>query len=204
MKSIQDFLKNAVSVVPIESLFHTIVESELNVMLDCCQILSDCKSIPMAVADSEFSENAIKNALFHLRSNQSMMKSVRPDLAPSDKYFAFWLLHTQLRCPFYKFENDNSPKQVFIERVPWEMVNPLLNKGISSVVTILKRSKRRRKRNSARKRVLLCKTDLKVLFPSSECQDKEKTNTCIRSPITLLIEGKKIIEELSEELTSDV
>ncbi|XP_046841075.1 uncharacterized protein LOC124435170 [Xenia sp. Carnegie-2017] len=73
----------------------------------------------------------------------------------------------------------------------------------TTTYSITQRQEQRLKRKFARKRVLLCQTDLKVLFPSSECQDKEKTNRCIRSPITLLIEGEKINEELSEELTSD-
>ncbi|XP_046841073.1 uncharacterized protein LOC124435167 [Xenia sp. Carnegie-2017] len=73
----------------------------------------------------------------------------------------------------------------------------------TTTYSITQRQEQRLKRKFARKRVLLCQTDLKVLFPSSECQDKEKTNRCIRSPITLLIEGEKINEELSEEITSD-
>ena len=212
MKSIQDFFKNAVSVVPIESLFYAMGESSLNVMLDCCEIVSAGNIDLKTLAVSGFLMKPLKIAFFRIRHGLSCMKALPSDVSFEEKYNffvnRFYKTPTSCKSPTWKrnrlifFAQENTELRPN-PMLRWGDIKYLLNKTNALLVSLLHEDVPRPRFGGSAKRTTFpaCETDLQVIYPSSDKFGESKTKIrCSKAPITLLVDGKERLQQLSEKL----
>ena len=208
--TVKTFFKNAVSVVPLESLFYAIAKGKPEVMLQCCEILCG-DAIPTTSQPSDLFLTGMKDALAHIRRCQAIIKRLHGS-APEVIYFEL------LAEPHYRRHvNDTDFGQLVrishlysIEiamekrstpQLQWHECNPLLNEAISRILAFLRKYKKRGKRH---KRHPVCNVDLEVIYPSTKDQKTHvRKMTCCKAPMTLLTDGKKELARFSEELIAE-
>lgn len=211
MKSIKDFFTDAVSVVPIESLFYAMGESSLNVMLDCCEILSTSEINSKTLAMSAISVKVLENALFRIRRCQSCMENLPDEISLKQKYRILMQesregstrRHHLIGFEDFVLPSQKDFKERSVSQLCLEKVGPMLKKTTSHVMHLLADGKRSR-RNRRKKSAPIYKTDLNVIYPNVDAVDGTKKNdrSC-KAPMTLLNDGKNKLQQLCEELTAE-
>ncbi|CAB4044654.1 Hypothetical predicted protein, partial [Paramuricea clavata] len=201
---VKTFLENAVSVVPLESLFYAIAKGKPDVMLQCCEILCG-DAIPTTSQPSKSLLTGMKAALLRVRGYQGVIKSSRG--RSSGEIYSLLshnMRHESVRnfSKFVTLTNFYSKKMAMEERSIPQLqsheCNQLLNEAISRILAFLGKYKESGDRHS------VCNLDLEVIYPSTEDQKTPvRKMTCCKAPITLLTEGKNKLAQFSEELIAE-
>ncbi|XP_046841094.1 uncharacterized protein LOC124435191 [Xenia sp. Carnegie-2017] len=213
MKSIKDFFTDAVSVVPIESLFYAIGESSSDVILDCCEILSTSEINSETLTNSEISVKVLENALFRIRRCQSLLpeENLTDEMSSLENYRI--LMHESLEVSArrhhliglkeFVLSSRKDFKERSVSQLSLEKIGPMLKKSTSHIMHLLEDRKPKR-RNRRRKSAPIYKTDLNVIYPNVDAVDGTKKNdrSC-KAPMTLLNDGKNKLLQLCEELTAE-
>ena len=212
--AIETFFKNAVSVVPLESLFYAIAKGTPEVMLQCCELLCG-GSIPTTSRPSEFFLTGMEEALFKIRDFQSAIKTMTgfssEEIYPEAFSTSFRGRTTDLLESRYHRRKKSESRyhrrkiesySMIIETREIPELEWLLNDSINRIDEFLSQYKERRKERSRGE--TLCNIDLEVIYPSTEIPGKRECNmTYCKSPMTLLTEGKIKLAQLSEELIAE-
>ena len=197
-KAIKTFFESAVSVVPLESLFHAIVNGKTNVVLQCCEILCSSDTLPTETHLSAFFLASVERALTRIAQLQKRISEANqyleegpdrphrifggPDRPQSD--YADIYLYELVRMPFTK-------RSEYYE---------LLSNTYSRILQLVER----RKRRDGKRQYSPCDIDLEVIYPSAEVKGTRNRNKkCGKAPINLLTEGRKELSRLSEELIAE-
>lgn len=145
--AIKTFFKNAVSVVPLESLFFAMTKGKPEVMLQCCEIFTTGDPIPATIKPSKFLISGMKQAVERIRHYQSQVRefhSIRyrlQDLTASRKEAASeeLLLH-ELSYEARYARLLQIDKQTLSSR--WNDLNQVLDDTIYRLVSLLKKYKK--------------------------------------------------------------
>jgi hypothetical protein len=201
-KAIKKFFESAVSVVPLESLFHAMANAKPDVMLQCCELFSSCDTLPTSTLSSEFLLASMGRALSrigqfqHYILKQSQFRYERSSTPEEfaglfrgsfsdDDYLKLFALHL-MRKP-------NTKQDEYYQ---------LLNNTYRRLHQLVEKCKRRDGKRPYQHSPY--NIDLEVIYPSVDVKDTRKHNVkCCKAPMTLLTEGRKELNRLSEELIAE-
>ena len=165
-KAIEKFFKSAVSVVPLESLFHAIANAEPDVVLQCCEIFSSCSHI-VEYFSSDFVVTSIEHAL------------------------------SRICCIRSSYEIDETTQEV-------DQRSFLAQERECQNLVRIRNTVKKCKRQTRKKQHPSYGIDLEVIYPSVDVKDARKhKDKCFKAPMTLLTEGRKELNRLSEELIAE-
>ena len=178
-KAIRTFFENAVSVVPLESIFHGVANGKPEVMAQCCEILIS-------------SSDALANLNLSL---ESLFPSMERALARLGDYGRL-----PLQAEHHSIIPDNHPESGTLAKETkkidklYKRYSNRLNTAASRICDLIEKTTTTRERTYSP-----CDIDLKVIYPSADSKDTLTRNVkCCKAPITLLIEGRKEINRISE------
>ena len=185
-KAIETFFKSAVSVVPLESLFHAIVNGKYNVVLQCCEILCSSDTRLTETHLSEFFLASVDRVLRHISHLQQVIVAANHYLIDGQKKSDYKEL--------FEFELTQIPITKRNEHYE------LLSNTYSRILQLVPR----RSRRDGRHQYSPCDIDLEVIYPSAEVKGTRNSNEkCRKAPINLLTEGRNELSRLSEELIAE-
>jgi uncharacterized protein YjiS (DUF1127 family) len=198
-KAIKKFFESAVSVVPLESLFHAMANAKPDVMLQCCELFSSCDTLPTSTLSSEFLLASMGRALSRIGRSQHnflQQRRIQRELAELSSLDNF----------DFDFERELDEDEEMFE---YELLNTkaveyyqLLNDTYSRLYQLVEKCKRRDSKQPYQHSPY--NIDLEVIYPSVDVKDTRKHNvTCCKAPMTLLTEGRKELNRLSEELIAE-
>ena len=206
--AIETFFKNAVSVVPLESLFYGIANGTPEVVLQCCEILCS-GSIPTASQPSEFFLAGMNEALTRIHSFKSVINTTHG--YSSEEIYLILLSQPDYRrkdsleSRYYKDRMFSSMAMETRSFPPlqWNEYNLLLNNSIRHIEEFLDKYQPKRWRKS-KNCATLCNIDLEVIYPSTDSEEKRESKmTYCKSPMTLLTEGKEELAQFCEEFIAE-
>ena len=209
--AIETFFKNAVSVVPLESLFYAIAKGTPEVVLQCCEILCS-DSIPTTSQPSEFFLAGMNEALTRIRSFQSVIDTTH-DYSSEEIYLILLsqpdnrridsLGRHQYRYHQYRMFSSMAMETRSFPPLQWNEYNLLLNNSIRHIEEFLDKYQPKRWRKS-KNCATLCNIDLEVIYPSTDSEEKRESKmTYCKLPMTLLTEGKEELAQFSEEFIAE-
>ena len=198
--AIKKFFESAVSVVPLESLFHAMANAKSDVMLQCCEILSSSDTFPIETLASEFLLVSMQRALSRIARLQHdfLQRRIPRELAIELRSVAN-----------FDFESEDELNEDE-EMIEYELLlntkevecYQLLNDTYSRLRQLVEKCRRRDGKQPCQHSP--CNIDLGVIYPSVDVKDTRKHNvTCCKAPMTLLTEGRKELNRLSEELIAE-
>ena len=192
-EAIKKFFESAVSVVPLESLFHAMANAKLDVMVQCCKIFCSCDTLSKMDVSSQWLFNLMERAL-------SRIGLARQHLNMIQRY------STNVERLLYPppFDLDDDMEELMgIPTAKQREYYQLLNDTYSLILPLVKKYNMQRALNRLRQHSP-CKTDLKVIYPSVDDKGTQKTNeTRCKAPLNLLTEGRKKLNRLGEELIAE-
>ena len=206
--AIKTFFKNAVSVVPLESLFYGIAEGTPEVMLQCCEILCS-GSIPTTFLPSEFFLTGMEDALMRIRFFLSVIETTHG--RSSEEIYCKLLSQPGYRRTHSLASTYHKHRMLFsmgmetraFPPLQWDKYYSLLNNSITRIEEFLKKYQPNRRRQSDNC-ATLCNIDLEVIYPSTDTQEKRKYKMAYcKLPMTLLTEGKRALAQLSEDFIAE-
>ena len=200
-KVIQTFFESAVSVVPLESIFHAMANGKPEVVVQCCEIFS-CNDTTL-----ETLTHSSKSLLASMEHALPRIGHFQIKLTKSQYHHKRKILSTGLTpntvtvvVRASSIDDDDFDKWVRdIKQKSKKNLNKyieLLNKTYSGIQRLMEKCKtgKRRRQQSP------CKIDLEVIYPSADFKDTRKRKaTCCKAPMTLLTEGKEKLNRLSKE-----
>mgnify|MGYP002803988525 FL=1 len=204
-KAIKTFFKGAVSVVPLESLFHAMATGKPDVVLQCCEILCASAALSKLTPPSEFLRSSVQQASSRVRL--LMQHHEHPYLDGNDHMRLVRGTSVGRSFPFIRMQGDNENRgSMFLQqarRTEKYDYNKLINDTYSRINQFMKKTK-----SVAGKRLSeqsTCTTDLAVIYPSAEVEaTRKRKETCCKAPMTLLTEGRKQLNQISEELITEL
>ena len=194
-KAIKTFFESAVSVVPLESLFHAIANAKPEVVLQCCKIFSSGDNPLKSTQPTEFLRDSMDSALMrlgYLRGNTKPRHHGDVPFRKNNKTFmgSSGDLEYLRMLAFQQRENTTRTECNRLFHSTYTRINEL----------------RMKKNNTGEGccHYSPCKIDLRVIYPSTDVKDSRKRKTkCFKAPMTLLSEGKKELNRISEELIAE-
>jgi hypothetical protein len=195
--AIKTFFESAVSVVPIESLFHAMANGKREVVLQCCEILSSSEALPKLNLPSEFLHSSIKRVFKRIRQLQQQSEIIyhpeRARIRENRRRLTTITGDLQTNLSMVAHEQMQKTKE--------DEYNKLLNNTCSRINEMINKNRAAGERlcqNSP------CAIDLEVIYPSADVKDKHtrKVKYC-KAPMTLLTEGRKELNRISEELIAE-
>ena len=191
--AVKTFFTDAVSVVPIESLFHAMATARRYTVRQCCELfLSGRNMLPSPAESSKMLLDEMSRALNHLRSYQA-------DQMYDDDDFSFLVEEDDSTdCSSREFSsgerhysreaNTSQNEDSFCEASMLEIEKFVFE---ASMVLNVHRAKS------------LCDLNLGAIYPSSDADDEMKvTPGCCKTPMALLIDGRKELNRFSEEMSA--
>ena len=193
-KAIKAFFESAVSVVPLESIFHAMVNGEHEVVLQCCEIISSSDALQTLPNNSLDSlSSSMNRALKRIRNfalerpepyvERKRVRHSRPtsmlrgDVMDDEKYEVYYITQKQDT----KLEEHGQ----------------LLENTSHGIQKLLNKCYRRSHRSS-------CEIDLQVVYPSADDKYKHiRKAKCCKTPMALLTEGREKLNRLSKELLAE-
>ena len=183
-EAIKAFFESAVSVVPLESIFHAMANSETEVVLQCCELICSSDAFQTLLAQSQyFPFKLVRDAslrIQHLEIKRTFSRSARHihsgDITDNEKYEEHY------------FENEQNTKST---------EHPQLLRNTSKVMEKLLEKCNSDTRSSF-------EFDLQVIYPSADDKDKHKRKVkCCKTPMALLTEGREKLNQLSKKLIAE-
>ena len=193
-KAIKAFFESAVSVVPLESIFHAMVNGDHEVLLQCCEIICSndaLETLPNHSLDSlsismSHALKRIRNATNpHGYVQRKRIRHSRPTSMPrgdvmDDDNYVLWEHHIPAN-----------------QRTKLKEHSQLLQNTSHGIEELLKKCNRHSHHSS-------CEIDLQVVYPSADDKDKGKRKVkCCKAPMALLTEGREKLNRLSKELIDE-
>ena len=195
-EAIKKFFESAVSVVPLESLFHAMANAKLDVMVQCCKIFCSCDTLSKMDVSSQWLLTSMERVSSRIALAQQHLNMIQRYSTNVER------LHYS---PSFDFDDDMERLQYELMRIPTAKQREyyqLLNDTYSLILPLLEKYKMQRV-NRVRQHTP-CKTDLKVIYPSVDDKGTQKANeTRCKAPLNLLTEGRKKLNRLSEELIAE-
>ena len=195
-EAIKKFFESAVSVVPLESLFHAMANAKLDVMVQCCKIFCSCDTLSKMDVSSQWLLTSMERVSSRIALAQQHLNMIQRYSTNVER------LHYS---PSFDFDDDMERLQYELMRIPTAKQREyyqLLNDTYSLILPLLEKYKMQRV-NRLRQHTP-CKTDLKVIYPSVDDKGAQKPNeTRCKAPLNLLTEGRKKLNRLSEELIAE-
>lgn len=195
--AIKTFFKNAVSVVPLESLFFAMTKGRPEVMLQCCEIFTK-GNIPLTNQPSEFLISGMKQAIARIRHFQSEMREIqlihnrfqgKPSVTKEASAEEL-IVHQEIRLS----GNARSLDEQTLLR--YADLKPVMDETIHRLIEFLRGNKIYRHE--------VCNINLEVIYPSTEARKMpEHKPRCSKAPNTLLKEGWKKIKEINDNIIAE-
>ena len=191
-EAIKKFFETAVSVVPLESLFHAMANAKLDVMVQCCKILCSCDTLSIMDFSSQWLLSSMERVSSRLALTQQCL-------------FAEMFAEELYNPPRIDFDDDTERLDYELMRLPAAKRREyyqLFNKTYSAILPLV--GKYRIQREKRLRPPSPCNTDLEVIYPSVDVKGPQKPNeTRCKAPLNLLTEGRKKLNRLSEELIAE-
>ena len=186
-QAIKTFFESAVSVVPLESIFHAVANGKPEVVFQCCEIISS--SDALANVPLERLVPSMKRALSRLGNHDEYgHHSITTENYPESVTLAKEAKKATRRNRRY-YQRHIINRDVFNK----------LNIAYSCIYELIQKTKTTRGRQYSP-----CDIDLEVIYPSTDDKDTLTRNVkCCKAPMTLLIEGRKEINRISEDLIAE-
>ena len=199
--AIKTFFESAVLVVPLESIFHAVAYAKPNVVLQCCELLLSSDSLP--ARSSKLLLDSMKSALpriaflqYCIASNGSVSHAHRLLLYQCGEAPADVILRKRDMCDMLQLMQEEITK--------CDEWYQLLNDTYSCIHQLVLSSEGRTRRR--RRQHLPCNIDLEIVYPAADGNNtckKNKVKKCCKLPMTLLTEGRKNLNQLSEDLVAE-
>ena len=180
-EAIRKFFESAVSAVPLESLFHAMANAKLDVMVQCCMIFCSCDTLTKIDFSSQWLLTLMKRASSRITFAHKRLLMTSP------------------------IENLNTERErqlhfelIRVPRTKQEEYSELFRRTSSLILPLLDRYEKGTDRP--------CNTDLEVIYSSADVKGPQKTNEKPlnnKAPLNLLREGRKKLNQLSEELIAE-
>ena len=200
--AIKKFFESAVSVVPLESLFHAMGNAKHEVVLQCCEIFSSSDTLRLETLSSEFLLASLESALSRIGQFQHYVMNLpqihkRPKGSSSVPFAA--MVESALDDEYLeKFGSELVGKLITKRDEYYE----LLHKTYCRLYQLMEKCKRGKGRRSYQRSP--CDIDLEVIYPSADVKNTRKRNVkCCKAPMTLLRDGRKELNRLSLELIAE-
>ena len=189
-KAIKTFFESAVSVVPLESVFHAMANGTPEVVLQCCEIFSSSNTLGTLTDSSESLLVPMLRALE--RISQFQMERTKTKLGQFKR-------SKRSKCGDNVVDDDVVVRQVYEQNRKLDEHNQLLSNTCSSIRQLVMKGKAKRCRHHSP-----CEIDLEVIYPSADVKDKRKPKVkCCKTPMALLTEGKEELNRLGKELIAE-
>ena len=190
-EAIKKFFESAVSVVPLESLFHAMANAKLDVMVQCCNIFCSCDTLSKIDFSSQWLLTLMERALSRIALVQ---RCLTPPFRDEWPLASFLDISTEM-------ERQVDSEFQFLQTTKREEYSKLFDNTIFLIRPLLNKYKEGTKRLYQDSR---CKTDLGAIYPSADVKGPQKPNEkrC-KTPLDLLTEGRQKLNQLSEELITE-
>ena len=197
-KAIEKFFESAVSVVPLESLFHAIANAKADVLLECCKIFSSSGDT-LSVCSSSLPFTTIQPALSRLSSFREI-----PERRRLYRY-EFDEISEELRYRYTEDELDDDDQCILSlareSSTKQEEYQNLVEKSYLLLTRLMEKCKWQ---CGTEQQHPPYTSDLEVIYPAADVKDARKHgDICFKAPMTLLTEGRKKLNRLSEELVAE-
>ena len=190
-KAIKTFFESAVSVVPLESIFHGVANGKPEVVVQCCEIISSSDALANVTLSLESLVPSMERALARLRDYVRLpLQAGYHSMIPED-YSESGTLAKETKKASRRFKTySRKPKINEFNR---------LSAAVSRIEELIEKTTTTRERQH-----LPCDIDLEVIYPSADGKDTltQNVKSC-KAPMTLLIEGRKEINRISEDLIAE-
>jgi hypothetical protein len=173
-KAVKSFFESAVSVVPLESIFHAMASGKRKVVLQCCQIFCSDNTVQKLTHSSDSLRTSMERALRRISQIQSKLANRYDNVVVQ--------------------EVDETQGQ----HIKVEKRLELLQNAHYNIQELLVKCNNGGGHNSS------CEIDLEVIYPSTDNKDEHEHKVkCCKAPMTLLTQGKEELNRLSKELISE-
>lgn len=192
-QAIKTFFASAVSVVPLESIFHAVANGKPEVVVQCCEIISSSDALANVTLSLERLVPSMKRALARLgeherHSLQAENHPLKPEEYPENSTLA----KQARRAARWRYRDS---QKIITQREEFNR----LNLAYSRIYELIEKTNTTRERQYSP-----CDIDLEVIYPSADDKPTLKRNVkCCKAPMTLLIEGRKEISRISEDLITE-
>ena len=198
-EAIKKFFESAVSVVPLESLFHAMANAKFDVMVQCCKIFCSCDTL----SKMDFSWQWLLTLMERVLSRIAFAQQ-RLNVYMFQRYSVTDLFAERLPPPI-DFDDDTERLECELMGIPRTKQGEyyqLLHDTYSHILSLVEKS--RKQGNDRFRQHSLCNTDLKVIYPSTEVKGPQKpSEPHCKAPFNLVIEGRSRLNRLSEELIAE-
>ena len=197
-EAIKKFFETAVSVVPLESLFHAMANAKLDVMVQCCKILCSCDTLSIMDFSSQWLLSSMERVLSRIAFAQQRLNMYQH--FPTNDMFA-----EELYNPLDIDFDDMERLHYELVRLPATKRREYYHLLHNTYSVILPLVEEHRIQGIMRPpQPSPCNTDLEVIYPSVDVKCHQKPNeTRCKAPLNLLTEGRKKLNRLSEELITE-
>ena len=191
--AIKTFFERAVSVVPLESIFHAMANAKPEVALQCCEIFNSCDTFEPTNAPKSLLAS-MKYAFSRIRVMQ--LNTVTTPFESSGP--ARNCTHT-MQLVTGKYGVQTAAKLIKTPKKNLGNNNELLNSTQSRIKDLVSYCSKRAGEKG--RKVSPSNIDLEVIYPSYNVKDTHQREVkCCKAPMTLLTQGRKELNLLSEEL----
>ena len=195
-KAIEKFFESAVSVVPLESLFHAIANAKTDVSLECCKIFSSCSNI-LRVCSPSLPVTSMQRALSRL---SSFLEEKESSFFLRRSRHGYELQSIKEELQRYDADDAFILSQAKESSTKLQECQSLVEESYFLLNNLMKFCKWTRTEEQHPPYT----SDLEVIYPSADGQDARKRgDKCFKAPMTLLTEGRKELNHLSEELVAE-
>ena len=200
-KTIKTFFESAVSVVPLESLFHAMANGTPEVVLQCCEIFCSSNALSKLTQPSEFLLSSIKRAAG--RVHHLMQQTECASGCEATPHVRFVLKKDSLR-PFKSkvgdAEHTNMLPRQQTQKINQDGYSELLSNTYSRMTELINRATYEHPYQNSPWNI-----SLEVIYPSADVENTHKhmVKHC-KAPMTLLTEGRKELNRIGEELFTEL
>lgn len=210
---IKTFFNDAVSVVPIESLFHAMATAHPHIVAQCSEIFLLGNTLTSPSNASEFLLNGMRNAIHHI---EAQWGEAMEDVQFLSAVKQMGCVETRIagyraeNFPMASSELDPEELIMYSPRNPyqdqrtskdWTAIWNLRKyplKARAKMKTFLGETGKSFKSIRAK---CLCDLNLEAIYPSSDVEDGGKENSGLnKAPMTLLVNGRRELNQFSEEM----
>ena len=209
-KAIRKFFESAVSVVPLESIFHAVANGKPEVVFQCCDIISSNDALANVTLSLDPLIPSLKGALsrlsHYLRHSPTSYRPQRDYRPPKSEFRVFRpKYHLEFESPTDS-KQDLEAVRIYRKKLEHEQMQltkreefSKLNNAYSRIYDIIQKTNTTRGRQYPP-----CSINLEVIYPSADVKDTRVGKVkCCKAPMTLLVEGRKELNRISEELMNE-
>ena len=179
--------------VPLESIFHAVANGKQEVVVQCCEIISSSDALANVTLPLERLVPSMKRALARLGEHERHSLQAENYPLNPENYPTHAALAKKAKRAAKSRNRDH--QKIITKREEFNR----LNLAYSRIHELIEKTNTTRERQYSP-----CDIDLEVIYPSADDKPTLKRDVkCCKAPMTLLIEGRKEINRISEDLITE-